>query len=153
MGSTPFSRSMRRWRRRRERAATPSWWDELRLRGSVCGRGANVMLGEEVLERGGGMTVSELERMRMLGHGLGLVLEAAEVAEDVLWLLLVSSEGALREEEPALVLDSSEPDERPVSETIAATIAVKGEESGALLAGVWLSSMVVVRDVGPWCAL
>lgn len=107
------------------------------------------MLGEEVLERGGGMTVSELERMRMLGHGLGLVLEAAEVAEDVLWLLLVSSEGALREEEPALVLDSSEPDERPVSETIAATIAVKGEESGALLAGVWLSSMVVVRDVGP----
>ena len=91
------------------------------MRGSIRGRGAKVMLGEDVLERGGGMVRSECERMRMLGHGLGLRLDAAEVAEDVLWL--VSSEGALREEEPALALDSSEPDERKVSAAIAATMA------------------------------
>lgn len=101
------------------------------------------MLGEDEPERVPGMVRDEFERMRMLGHGLGFVLDAVEAVESVLWL--VSSEGALREE-PVLVLefrlvlalDSREPEERTVptaagsvSVTMAATMALKVEESDA----------------------
>lgn len=115
----------------------------MRLRGSVCGSGANVTFGdidERVGKAEGG---AEFER-RMLGHGLGVLLEAAEavveeVVEEVvregtdwevLLVLVLELElgaSALREEE---ALDSSEPEERAVSPNAAWTIASNWAESG-----------------------
>ncbi len=113
------------------------------------------MLGEDEPERVTGTVRDELERMRMLGHGLGVVLDAAEAVESVLWL--VSSDGALSDE-PVLVsvlvlaLDSRDPDERAVpiagslSWTMAATMALKDEESDAQSLVRTPSRVDIVKD-------
>ena len=112
------------------------------MRGSVRGRGAKVMLGEDAPEPGRepvreGKVRGESERRRMLGHGEGAGLDAAvDVAEEALWD--VSREGALRLVEVVVweVVLSRDPDEREVSERAAVTIAVKDAGSG----GLWAAS-------------
>ena len=112
----------------------------MRLRGSVCGSGANVTFGddpadEDVDERVGKADGgAEFER-RMLGHGLGVLLDAAEAVVDVDVDVVVREgtdcevllepvlERSAEGEEEAEVLDSSEPDERAVSPNAAWTIA------------------------------
>ncbi len=123
------------------------------MRGSSWGRGAKEMLGEDEPERVPGTVRDELERMRMLGHGLGVVLDAAEAVESVLWL--VSSDGALSDEPVSvlvLTLDSRDPDERAVpiavslSWTMAATMALKDEESDAQSLVRTPSRVDIVKD-------
>ena len=120
------------------------------MRGSMRGRGAKVMLGEEAAEleaeREGGMVCVESERMRMDGQGERFGVEGAvEETEEAEWE--VSSEGAesvveLEVEVDWEVLLSSEPDERAESGNAAVTIAEKEEARSTGTS--WATSMVVV---------
>lgn len=119
----------------------------MRLRGSMCGRGAKLMLGEPVRD---GRVRFEADERRMLGHGLGVVLDAALEAV----LSLGASSGTLAvvpvlslAEVLRLALLSSEPEVRAESRTACMSAVKESSDEGPEAGGRGSASIVAVSDI------